>query len=153
MARGQAQYLRLFSGATTYARWQSYYTNATVLWEGQQWAWQPFDVDGLVEGDSGDESNLSIEIPATAAVVDIIQTALAEAWLVEARFYEFNTFAGNDAPQSGQVLIASAVGEVVAASGSFTSLKLTLGSSLSPVGAQAPPRTYTTPLVGAPCLL
>ena len=153
MARAQAQYLRLFSGATTYARWQNSYHQQSVSWEGQQWPWQQFDVDGLVEGASGDETGLNIELPATADVVAIIETALRESWLAEMRSYEFNSLAGDNTPQAGQVLIASAVGEVVGASGTLTTIQLELGSSLSPVGAQVPPRSYTTPLVGVPCLL
>ena len=153
MARAQAQYLRLFSGATTYARWQNHYHQQNVPWQGQQWRWQQFDVDGLVEGASGDESGLSIELPATADVVATVETALRESWLAEVRTYEFNSLAGDDIPQAGQVLIASAVAEVVAASGTLTTIRLALGSSLSPVGAQIPPRSYTTPLVGVPCLL
>jgi hypothetical protein len=42
---------------------------------------------------------------------------------------------------------------VVGAGGAFESLRLELGSSLAPVGAQVPPRTFTTRLIGAPCKL
>jgi hypothetical protein len=42
---------------------------------------------------------------------------------------------------------------VVGVSGSFTSIEMELGSSLSPVGAQVPPRTFSTQLIGAPCKL
>jgi hypothetical protein len=69
--------------------------------------------------------------------------------------YEFDTLAEGAAsgPVAVQDLIASYVGEVVGASGTFESISLELGSSLSPVGAQVPPRTFTTRLVGAPCKL
>ena len=153
MARAQAQYLRLFSGATTYARWHNHSHQQNVLWQGVLWRWQQFDVDGMVEGASGDESGLSIELPATVDVVATVEAALRESWLAEMRSYEFNSLAGDDTPQAGQVLIASAVGEVVGASGTLTTIRMQLGSSLSPVGAQVPPRSYTTPLVGVPCLL
>jgi hypothetical protein len=47
-------------------------------------------------------------------------------------------------------LIASYTAEVVDVSGSFTRLDVELGSSLSPVGAQVPPRKFTTYQIGSP---
>ncbi len=43
--------------------------------------------------------------------------------------------------------------ELVGAGGGFESITLELGSSLSPIGAQVPPRTFSTRLVGVPCRL
>ena len=153
MARAQAQYLRLFSGTATYDRWQNYYVNAAVTWSGQQWAWMSFDADGFTEAGTGDEGGLSITLPATPQVIAEVQSALRDGWLAELSVYEFDTLNGNTIPQASQVLIAFAVGEVVGASGTFTTIDIELGSSLSPVGAQVPPRTFTTRLVGAPCKL
>jgi hypothetical protein len=153
MARAQAQYLRIFSGSTTYQRWQSYYVNTNVTWQGATWAYQPFDADGITAGEVQSESSISIQLPATTNVVEVVLQALNEARLAELRLYEFDTLLGNSAPQTGQRLIASYLGEVVGVQGSFTSIQLELGSSISPVGAQVPPRTYTTRLIGAPCKL
>ena len=54
-------------------------------------------------------------------------------------------------PPAGAILVGSATGEVIGASGGLTSITMRLGSALSPVGAQFPPRTATTPLIGVPC--
>ena len=86
-------------------------------------------------------------------MVEVALQALNEARLAELRFYEFDTLLGNSTPQAGQRLIASYLGEVVGVQGSFTSIEMQLGSSISPVGAQVPPRTFSTQLVGAPCKL
>jgi hypothetical protein len=153
MARGQSQYLRIFDEAGTLHRWQNYYINATVTIGGQSWAWVAFDVDGFTAGQTGDEGGVSVTLPATADVVDVVADALRNARLVELTMYEFDTLQGNDAPQPGQELIASYVGEVVAAGGPFESVNLELGSSLSPVGAQVPPRKFTSRLIGVPCKL
>jgi len=153
MARGQSQFLRIFSGDTTYQRWQSYYVNTSVTWEGASWAYQDFDADGITAGEVQSESSISIRLPATANVIEAARKALDEARLAELRLYEFNTLLGNDSPQAGQRLIASYLGEVVGAQGSLTSLQLDLGSSLSPVGAQVPPRKFTSNLIGSPCKL
>ena len=85
--------------------------------------------------------------------MEVVLQALDDARLAELRLYEFDTLLGNTTPQTGQTLIASYLGEVVGVSGSFTSIQMQLGSSLSPVGAQVPPRTFSTRLIGAPCKL
>ena len=153
MARGQSQYLRIFSGSTTYQRWQSYYVNSSVSYGGAVWAYQPFDADGITAGEAQSESSISVTLPATTNVMDVVLQALNEARLAELQVYEFDTILGNSTPQTGQTLIASYLGEVVGVSGGFTSIQMQLGSSLSPVGAQVPPRTFSTRLIGAPCKL
>jgi len=153
MARGQSQYLRIFSGDTTYQRWQSYYVNTSVTWESAAWSYQPFDADGITAGEVQSESSISVTLPATTNVMEVVLQALDEARLAELRLYEFDTILGNSTPQTGQTLIASYLGEVVGVSGGFTSIQMQLGSSLSPVGAQVPPRTFSTRLIGAPCKL
>ena len=153
MARGQSQFLRIFSGSTTYQRWQSYYVNTSVTWESAAWSYQPFDADGITAGEVQSESSISITLPATTNVMEVVLQALNEARLAELRLYEFDTILGNSTPQAEQTLIASYLGEVVGVSGSFTSIQMQLGSSISPVGAQVPPRKFTTKLIGAPCQL
>jgi hypothetical protein len=153
MARAQSQYLRIFSGSTTYQRWQSYYVNTSVTWESASWSYQPFDADGITAGEVQSESSISIRLPATTNVIEVVLQALDEARLAELQFYEFDTILGNSTPQTGQRLIASYLGEVVGVKGGFTEIEMELGSSLAPVGAQVPPRTYSSRLVGAPCKL
>jgi hypothetical protein len=153
MARGQSQYLRIFSGSTTYQRWQSYYVNTSVTWESATWSYQAFDADGITAGEVQSESSISIRLPATTNVVGVVLQALNEARLAELQFYEFDTILGNSTPQAGQTLIASYLGEVVGVKGGFTEIEMELGSSLAPVGAQVPPRTFSSRLVGGPCKL
>lgn len=153
MARGQSQYLRIFSGSTTYQRWQSYYVNTSVSYGSATWSYQPFDADGITAGEVQSESSISVTLPATTNVMEVVLQALNEARLAELQVYEFDTILGNSTPQTGQTLIASYLGEVVGVSGGFTSIQMQLGSSLSPVGAQVPPRTFSTRLIGAPCKL
>jgi hypothetical protein len=153
MARAQSQYLRIFSGSTTYQRWQSYYVNTSVTWESASWSYQTFDADGITAGEVQSESSISIRLPATTNVIEVVLQALDEARLAELQFYEFDAILGNSTPQTGQRLIASYLGEVVGVKGGFTEIEMELGSSLAPVGAQVPPRTYSSRLVGAPCKL
>ena len=153
MARGQSQYLRIYDSGGTYSRWQSYYIGSSVTWSGVTWSYHPFDAKGLLSGQTGGASSLDVSIPATSTAVAAIEAALVNVRLVEITMYDFDTTNGNDSPQTAQTLIASFTGEVVAASGSLTQLTLKLGSILAPVGAQVPPRKYTSVLIGAPCRL
>ena len=153
MARAQAQYLRIFSGSITYQRWQSYYVNVSVSYDGNVWAYQPFDADGITAGEVQSESSITVRLPATTNAIEVALQALDGARLAELQLYEFDTLLGNATPQAGQTLIASYLGEVVGVSGSFTSIEMELGSSLAPIGAQVPPRKFTTKLTGSPCKL
>ncbi len=150
MARAQSQYLRIYDAVTsvTYQRWQSYYANATVTQGGQLWAYVPFIAEGFTEGISGDESNISVSAPATPIVVGALEAAINRGHLVQIDTYQFDPLLGNNAPQASQQLIATYVGQVTGGGGSLTALTVQLGSAISPVGAQIPPRTFTTAIMG-----
>lgn len=148
MARAQAQYLRIYDAAGTYQRWQSYYGNATVNFDGAPWLYVPFSADGFSEGISGDEANISVQAPATAIVVTALEAAILNGRLVELSTYQFDPLLGNDAPQTGQTLVGRYVGQVAGGSGGLTTMAIQLGSAISPVGAQIPPRTFTTAIMG-----
>ncbi len=154
MARAQSQYLRIYDTAgTTYQRWQSYYGNTTVSFSSASWQYVPFIADGFTAGISGDEANISVTAPATSVVMAAFETAIANGRLVDLSIYQFDTLLGNDTPQAGQELVAAFTGQVVGGSGGLTSITLQLGSALSPVGAQIPPRTFTTAIMGKGCRL
>jgi len=150
VARAQSQYLRIYDASTsiTLQRWQSYYANVSVTFDSQSWAFVPFIAEGFTEGISGDESNITISAPAIPLVVGALETAITKGHLVEIKTYQFDALLGNDAPQAGQQLIAAYVGQVTGGGGSLTELQVQLGSPVAPVGAQIPPRTFTTAIIG-----
>jgi hypothetical protein len=150
MARAQSQFMRIYDATgVTYQRWQSYYSGSTVSWAGQQWDYVPFIADGITAGISGDESDITVTAPATTLVMQAFEPSIAEGRLVDLAIYQFNTLSGNDSPQAGQQLVAAYTGQIVGGSGGLTSMTLKLGSALSPVGAQIPPRKFTTQVMGA----
>lgn len=153
MARAQAQYLRIYLGSVTYERWQSYYVNQTVTWQGQPWTYQPFSADGITVGKVESEASITLTVPATTNMIQILLPSLDQGRLAELAIYEFDPNFNNSTPQSGQVQIAAFTGEIVSINGTFTNLEIELGSSLSPIGAQVPPRSFTSRLIGAPCRL
>ena len=151
--RGQAQYLRIFDGATTYLCWQNYYVGQTVTWDSQAWDYYPFLANGLIGGSTGSDTGVTITVPATSDAVPEFETALSANYLIELKLYEFSTALSQNQPQASQLLIGAYIGEVIGISGSFSTWQVQLGSGLAPVGAQAPPRKFTSLLVGAPLRL
>ena len=129
---------------------RSYYIGQTITWQSASWAYHPFNANGLVAGTAGSDVGLSIDIPATGAAVQAFDDALTNNRLCQVLLYEFSTLLSQTLPQASQLLIGSYVGEVIGISGSFAELQISLGSSLAPVGAQVPPRKYSSILIGAP---
>ena len=153
MATGQAAFVSLGDGfGTVYARWQSYWIDAITTWDGQSWTYQQLDWAGVTSGQAtGDQATLTL--PAVPSVLAMTETALAGPWVATLRVIQFDEEAGTTAPPATYVLAASCVGEVIGASATLTQITWKLGSALSPVGAQFPPRTAITPLIGVPCRL
>lgn len=147
--RAQSQYLRIYdSGGTTYQRWQSYYANTSITWASAKWLYVPFIADGITAGVSGDESNVTITAAATSMVIDAFEAAILDGRLVDLSIYQFDANSNNDTPQASQQLVAGYTGQVTGGAATLTTLTLQLGSALSPVGAQVPPRKFTTAIMG-----
>ena len=150
MGRAQAQYLRIFDSSSTYARWQGYYVNQTITLDSASWEYMPFSASGIIESGASSGKSVSITVPATNSIVEAFTLALSYGRFCELKIYEFDSRLDQTAPQSGQNLIGSYTSQVVNVNGTFTRLEIELGSSLSPIGAQVPPRTFTSYLIGAP---
>jgi hypothetical protein len=80
--------------------------------------------------------------------VDVFLAAIRDGRLVDLNIYQFDSSADNNTPQAGQELVAAYTGQVVGGNGGLTSLTIQLGSALSPVGAQVPPRKLTVAIMG-----
>jgi hypothetical protein len=154
MARGQALFVQLQDDAqtVTYARWQSFWVDATVTWEGAPWVYVPMDWDGITSGSAGGEQ-ATLTLPRLPSLQAIMRRALAGPWLATLRVYQFDESLDAGAPQAEQVLVGSCLGQVISASATATTIALRLGSALRPVGAQFPPITATDALIGVPCVL
>jgi len=148
--RAQAQYLRIYDESITYVRWQQYYVNQTITLDTALWTFNPFSADGIVDSSASGGNSISVTTPATTSAVNAFTAAMDNNRLCEIKIYEFDSRLGNTAPQSGQTLIAQFIGEVTSINGSFTGITIELGDSLSPVGAQVPPRKFTSYLIGTP---
>lgn len=153
MARGQAAFIELLDeGGTTRARWQSFWVDQSVTWEGKSWDYQQLDWAGITSGQTTGEQ-AAITMPRLPSVQALMKQALYGPWVAKLRVYQFDETADAGSPQAAQILVGSTVGQVVSASATVTGITLKLGSALSPVGAQFPPRTATSALIGVPCVL
>ena len=150
--RAFAQYLRIYGSTDTYVRWQNYY-GSDVTWESAIWEFLPFSAEGIEAGDLQNEGSLVVVMPATTAVYETVLTALRQGLTVDIRTYEFDPRSNNTTPQATQLQIARYTAQVVNARRSLSQIELVLGGTLAPVGAQVPPRKFTSRLVGAPCRL
>jgi len=145
----QAQFLRIYTPAgSTLHRWQSYYTTSTVSLDGGEWIPQGFESSGITAGQTGDEGGVTLTLPATPRVGDAVFAAVAGQHLFELTVYQFTPGAFNE-----RTIAAAFTGSIVNSSSTITALTLELGSALEPVGAQIPPRTMTTRLIGKACRL
>ena len=151
--RAFAQYLRIYGSTHTYARWQNYYIDAAVSLESASWQFVPFAAEGIETGDLQNEGSLAVVLPATSALYEQVLFALRQGLTVDIRTYEFDPRPNNVTPQATQTQVARYTAQVVNARRSFNQIELILGGTLSPVGAQVPPRKFTSRLVGAPCRL
>lgn len=148
MAYAQSQYLRLYDSAGTYIRWQSYYVNKTVTWESNPWQYMPFLAEGFVSSITGVDADVTVSMPATYVAAQTLDQAILGEWLVELRLYQFDPQLGDSTPQVGQTLVSSYLGQVVSGGATMTRISMSVGSALSPVGSQLPPRKLTTMLMG-----
>ena len=154
MPRAQAQYLRIFDQAgNTSHRWQNYYGSSTVSYDGASWVYVPFEADGFTAGSSGEETNITVTMPATKPLVTVFDAAREGASFLELSVYQFDAIAGNSSPPSDQILVARFTGQAVGGTSGLTSQTLQLGSALSPVGVQIPPLKLTTEIMGMGCRL
>jgi hypothetical protein len=146
----QSQFLRVYTatGGTTLHRWQSYYAYRTVEYNGANWVYLPFEASGITAGQTGDESGVSITMPALKDVVDAVESSIAFGYFWRLSIYQFTP-----GLEAEQVLIETFTGEIVGAVSTLSGIRIDLGSTLSPVGAQIPPRTLTTNLIGKGCRL
>ena len=151
--RGQAQYLRIYTGGTDKQLWQSYYVNSTISLSSKSFSYFPFTADGLMSSSASGGNTVSITCPATTTAISALTEALNNQYLVELKVYEFDSRLSNSVPQSGQSLIVNFLGVITSIGGSFETLNINLGSSISPVGASCPPRKFTTDLIGNPIRL
>ena len=140
--------MRFYSGATTYQRWQNFYPGQTLA---GGWAYMPFEAETFnVVANGADQSTMRLSMPGLASVAGVIEDALKPPqWLAEVRLLELVQNPSATSPPSDEVEICRFIGQIISASGHET-ITLQLGSAITPVGAQIPPRLFAPRLTGYP---
>ncbi len=149
--RAQSQYLRLYvSGGSDLHLWQNFYVNQTVTVSSKSYRYFPFAWSGVTESSAPNQPTVDLTMPATSLAIGAFQDAFDSKVLCELKAYEFDARLGVSAPLSSQTLIASFLGYALRMTGSFTEIKVELGSSIAPISATIPNLTATNSLVGVP---
>lgn len=131
--------------STVVARYQSYWPEQTV--DGH--SFYPFNANAIVSNASGGQNSLAVELAATGDIASLMEAGIANGYFVELLFYQFTPTA-DGTPPSAKTLFASYIGELISATQNEAVITAEIGASLSPVEAQAPPRKFTTTLIGEP---
>lgn len=169
MALAQAQLIRV---ADVPVGFQSYWVNAVGYVDAELYRFLPFETGVITTTNTGDNQTLSVDLPATSEMFSLVEQSVAEqqVWVVSIVNLEAltnqgpgaeipgETYNGGPVRQFGQLddnltLVARFYGEVIGCNSNMDTLSVQLGSSLSPVGSQVPPRKFSTSRVGAPLRL
>lgn len=132
------------------AAYQSHWYGVVTI-AARRYQWLPFEGSGIFQGHVTGEGATSVELPATPEIWNLCTRAMASAgrWLAQLELWEFAASGSESLPPANMERIGLTRGQIVKATNDpIQTLKLELGSSLSPVGAMIPPRTATTRLIG-----
>lgn len=92
---------------------------------------------------------MQVTFPIAGSLVALIETAMASNYYFELELREFLPPSTGDVPAT-TALGAKYLGQIVGASYDETGITVSLGSTLDPVEASAPPRRFTSALAGKP---
>lgn len=132
-------------------QWQNFYQSVQTLGSADtnaqgDYKYLAFDVDGFGSTEASSINDLSVELAATAEIIDITDTALGADNLVIASLYVQN--AGSDAfDASSAQLISRYIGSIEGASITETTVGWTVNPSIDKLNPQVPNRKITANMV------
>ena len=132
-------------------QWQNFYQSVQTLGSADSSAqgdyrYLAFDVDGFGSIDGSAINDLSVDLAATAEIVDITDAALSADNLVIASLYVQN--AGSNAFHTGSAqLISRYIGSIEGASVTETTVSWTVNPAINKLNPQVPNRKITANMV------
>lgn len=131
-------------------QWQNFYPEPQTLSVdtevGGSYLYLPFDPDGFGSSDAAALNDLTIELAATAQIVDITDAAMGADNLIIASLYIQN--AGEDAfDGTSAQLISRYIGSIEAAELSEESVTWTVNPAIDKLKAQVPTRKITADML------
>jgi hypothetical protein len=147
MTKGIAAFLTIRQSDfnTVVARYQSYWPGITVSGH----VFKPFSVGAITSNVSGGQQSLEIEFGLQPALEQVVENSATNGYIYDCELKEFTPTA-TGVPPATLTTFAQFVGNLLTASKTDRILAVQIGSNLDPVKAQAPPRKFTTTLVGDP---
>jgi len=130
---------------TAVSRFQNYWPGSTV----DLHIFYPFNAEAIVSNASGGQESITLDFATSRIIATLVENGLANAYFVECTFYQFVP-TSDDTPPASKTVFASYLGELLSAEQNESTISIQIGSSLNPVEAQAPPRKFTTTLIGEP---
>ena len=139
----------VFSGGvrTPTNQWQNFYQEGQKLGSADAesdstYYYLPFEVDGFGSTDASSINDLSVELPATAQIIDITDEAMAADNLLIASLYVQT--AGSDAfDPSSAVRISRYIGSIEESNITDTSVSWTINPAINKRNPQVPTRKIT----------
>jgi len=148
-ARGRSRWLRICSGANTYAKWQDSYPGQTI----DDYTYLPLEVGSiLLPGGSGEGATQQVQIPDIPETRAIVDAAVAGLHLAEVTIRDYAGPFTATSPPIDTTVAALFIGQVIDAESDFRRITLTIGSAIAPIGVQIPGRYFSPSLVGIPYL-
>jgi hypothetical protein len=108
----------------------------------------PFNVTSITSTRTAAKEDITIEMGLSEQVLSVLLNGLQNGHIVQLSLKTLDD-AVTASPRPG-ALLANFLGEVVGVSYNEVMIELSVGSVLDPVEAQAPPRKFTTSLIGTP---
>lgn len=171
MARAQSQFLEVETkDGAPLGGFQSFWVDKRIVFPSSSttFDFQPFDTGVIVTTNTGDNQQLDLSLPGTHFWHRLVEESLEAGHVWTTTIYEFESllfpepsFVSTDEPGQNRYeidetklgVMAQFFGEVVTAGHNEETISLQLGSSLSPVGAQVPPRRFLSSVIGTPLRL
>lgn len=132
-------------------QWQNFYIDPQQLGSADSnaqgdYRYLAFDVDGFGSIEASSVNDLSVELAATAEIVDITDTALSADNLIIASLYVQNIGSSAFDPSSAQ-LVSRYIGSIEAASLTETIVSWTVNPAINKLNPQVPNRKITANMV------
>ena len=124
-------------------RWQNFFTEGAVSFNGQNWNLLPFVYRGAQKTKGGDNISSQLLLPANPLTLSWVQDAVNSSWMAEVETYQLTDTYTPGSRLGHEFWIATGLGYTTQA------VELELSNALDAVGAQAPNARITHEMVGA----
>jgi len=124
---------------------QNYWPGQTV--DGHRFV--NFTTDSLISNSSGGSDSVTVSLPISTNAINLLTTGGTAGNLIELRLRSFAPLANGGVP-TAFTTVAEYIGQIAGGQHDMVSVRLQVGAILNSTDTQAPPRRFSTALVGTP---